>query len=111
MLDWSKIIRETKEYSINQIKGSKVLASSLREIIEYDYKTNVKKLIYNEKDDDYCIVKSIYLDKERVIVVENSIIKYLDTVSELPDYIIILQPTSPIRNKESIINAMKLIEK
>ena len=43
-MNWEKIKKETKGYSINQINGSKVLAVSLREVIEYDYRKNIKNM-------------------------------------------------------------------
>ena len=81
-MNWEKIKKETKGYSINQINGSKVLAVSLREVIEYDYRKNIKKIIYKESDSEYCILNSIYLGKDRIIVAENSIVKYEGRILE-----------------------------
>lgn len=103
--------------NIKPLNGKPVIAYTIIESIKSNF---IKQTYVTTEDKEIAEISEEYganvIDRPKELAQDNSTsvdvvlhsIEYLETHKELPDFFVLLQPTSPLRTKEDIENAIKL---
>lgn len=103
--------------NIKLLKEKPVIAYSIEESLKCNI---IKETYVTTEDEEIAKISKEYgakiIDRPQELSEDNSTsvdvvlhsLKYLENINEIPDFFVLLQPTSPLRTKEDIENAIRL---
>ena len=103
--------------NIKSLNEKPVIAYTIEESLKSN---SIKKTYVTTEDNEIANISREFgaevIDRPKELAEDNSTsvdvvlhsLEYLEKIGELPDFFVLLQPTSPLRTKEDIENAIKL---